>query len=173
MIFLEQLVPQEVCLSCDGCCRYAQAASVWSPLFLFEEIQELTQKNLVPSCIFSHAKGSFHKAARIDLVAHGDHFICPCFDEKTRQCKIYLYRPLDCRLYPFLLVRQEGRLALGVDMKCPYIREHLEEAPTREYTKDLQDFLSSPEFRIIAQNDPGIFQEYPSDVQVLAVLPEL
>ena len=30
-VSLKQFVPSEVCLKCNGCCRYKQADSVWRP----------------------------------------------------------------------------------------------------------------------------------------------
>ncbi len=173
MIVLRQVVPSDVCLACDGCCRFAENPSVWSPLFLFEEIRELTQKDIVPSCVFSHEGASGHQAARIDLVADGDHFICSCFDASGRKCKIYPSRPLDCQIYPFLLARHEGQAVLAVDTKCPYIREHLEDALTREYIVYLKKFLLSQAFKDAAAREPRLFQEYPSDYDVVAVLPGL
>lgn len=171
MIAIRQLIPSDVCLSCDGCCRFARNPSVWSPVFLFEEIRELTQKDIVPSRVFSHAEGSGRHAARIDLEACADHFMCPCFDAQEAKCRIYLHRPLDCQLYPFLLARHEGEAVLAVDTKCPYIRGHLADACTREYIVYLKEFFFSQGFKDIAGREPRIFQEYPSDYDVVAVLP--
>ncbi len=171
MIAIRQLIPEGVCLSCDGCCRFSQNPSVWSPLFLYEEIRELIQKDIVPSCVFSHEGGSGRQAARIGLEAQGDHFICSCFDADRAKCKIYPFRPLDCQIYPFLLARHEGQAVLAVDTRCPYIREHLEDVLTREYIVYLKKFLLSQAFKDIAAGEPQIFQEYPSDYDVVAVLP--
>ena len=55
-IELKQFVPGKVCLSCDGCCRYGQKDTVWAPVFLYDEILELTEKNILPSSLFTHAR---------------------------------------------------------------------------------------------------------------------
>ena len=105
MIDIEPFVPQEVCLACRGCCRYAASDSSWSPLFLFSEIQELTEKNILPSCLFAHRNQASGRPARIDLLAGEANFLCPCLDPGKNVCRIYPHRPLECRFYPFLLTK--------------------------------------------------------------------
>lgn len=53
MLEIKQLIPLDFCLSCRCCCRYAARDTVWAPVFLFDEIVELTEKNIVPSCLFT------------------------------------------------------------------------------------------------------------------------
>lgn len=47
--------------------------------------------------------------------------LCPFLDENSR-CKIYPGRPLACKLYPFMLVKQEDTIEVYVkDPSCPGI----------------------------------------------------
>ena len=82
-------IPSSVCLSCDGCCRFAERYSPWSPLFLFEEIGLLVEKDLVPSVLFSGVCGSPGQPARIDLEPAGEGWVCPCLDLTRNACRIY------------------------------------------------------------------------------------
>lgn len=173
MLKLKNLIPENVCLACEGCCRYAERHSVWQPLFLFEEIVELTEKNVLPTCLFTHAHGraSVRGPARIDLLATTQGFICPCFDMKDNRCKIYAHRPFDCQLYPFVLLKRHPKAYLGVDEKCPYIQKHLTATAAKDYIEYLLDIFSTREFCELLKNNPDIIQDYPHDIKILVPLP--
>jgi len=173
MLNLRQFVPREVCLSCRGCCRFPIRDTVWAPLFLFEEILELTQENIVPSCLFVHADTRAKKAARIDLIEDTSGFICPCLETKTNRCKIYEARPLECRLYPFLLALKDREAYLALDIKCPYGQQARLDKSFKEYVRHLEEFLQSKEFLNLVKNNPEIVQNYGQDAEFLIALPEL
>jgi len=169
-----QFVPEKECLSCDGCCRYSQKQTVWAPLFLFDEIVELTAKNIVPCSLFTHADTRCGEAVRINLVEmSGGQFMCPCFDSGANKCKIYDYRPFDCSLYPFLLARLGDQAYLAVDENCPYIKKTSPTKDMLDYVQYLAEFLSSANIIKAVKDDPRIVQEYPHGVKRLAILPKL
>lgn len=171
MLTLRQFIPKAFCLSCDGCCRYAGKDTSWSPLFLFEEILELTKKNILPCCLFSSKKASLRAAGRINVIEARDGFICPCLEVKSNKCKIYRYRPLDCRLYPFLLLRRGKKAYLAVDNNCVFIREGCDEKKLRAYAKYLLKMLSMKEFTLVLKKNPQIIQEYCGNIKILDDLP--
>lgn len=166
MTQVPQFVPSSKCLSCDGCCRFAQQRSPWSPLFLFQEIEDLVQKDLLPSAIFSATQALTGQASRIDLEASGDAWVCPCLDPKN-VCRIYSHRPLECRLYPFLLVSHEGKKVLAADTHCPYLSEHFLKEEGRDFVLRLKEFFSSKEMKRVLQENDSLFQDYPQGYQVL------
>ena len=49
---------------------------------------------------------------------------CPCrfFHPPDHVCRIYDQRPLECRLYPFLLVRNGPDYAVAVHLACPFVQ---------------------------------------------------
>jgi len=174
-----QFVPEKECLSCDGCCRYSQKQTVWAPLFLFNEIVELTTKNIVPCSLFTHANARCGEAARVNLIEADGQFICPCFDQGANKCKIYAYRPFDCSLYPFLLARKGGQAYLAVDENCPYIKKTSVASAASaakdmsEHIQYLVEFFASEDVIKAVKDDPRIVQEYPHGVHSLALLPKL
>jgi Fe-S-cluster containining protein len=170
-IKIDPFVPSETCLACDGCCRYAEHDSIWAPVFLFEEIVALTEKNLVPTCLFTHPASKAGREARINLVEAKGQWVCPCLSVADTTCKIYGQRPLDCRLYPFLLVRKEGRASLAIDEKCPYAQKNIDSPRTREVAAALIRILKSPEVSAVLKKNPGMIQAYPSDYRILEPLP--
>lgn len=170
MSAIQPLVPSEVCRTCDGCCRYAERDSVWSPLFLFEEIVELTRNNIVPTCLFTHPANKAGRPARIDLVEEDGRIFCPCLSRSGNTCRIYAHRPLDCRLYPFLLVRRAAQAYLAIDEKCPYIQKNSASDEVRDYAKSLSAFFKSSEMIQVLRANPEIIQAYPGDFRILELL---
>jgi Fe-S-cluster containining protein len=167
---LDSLIPSEVCLSCRGCCRFAERGSVWSPLFLYEEIEKLVADDLVPACLFSHSGASLKKASRIDGVEIDDQLYCSCLDTRSNACKIYSHRPLDCRLYPFLLLKKDGKVFLALDVKCPFAADPRQAPTLSSWQNEVMRFVSTPEFKKTVRRNPEILQAYPGDFKILAPL---
>lgn len=151
---IRQFIPQEVCLKCQGCCRFAKQDSVWSPCLLDEEIQELLDKDM-PAAMISIDR-------KIRPVAYPDKegFICAFFDPKENKCKIYDFRPLECQLYPFLINLRSKKVILTVDLNCSYVKEKLNSKEFKEYTEYLVNFFNSPAQIKILKDNPQIIQAY-------------
>ncbi|WP_297500449.1 YkgJ family cysteine cluster protein [Thermococcus sp.] len=60
---------------------------------------------------------------------------CIFLDPETKRCRIYPYRPLACRLYPFVFVRKgkEMEVYVRMDSFCPGINHPEGEPVTREF----------------------------------------
>jgi len=166
----KRFVPSDACLSCTGCCRFAEARSTWGPFFLFDEIQHLTEENLVPSCLFTHADAVLGRGAWINLVKGDGQYLCPCLDADRHTCRIYPDRPFDCRLYPFLLVRTKDGVVLAVDEKCPHVQKEGTSAAFIGHAAYLSGLFSSPQGVAFLGAHPDIIQDYPSDYRVLHAL---
>jgi len=158
---IKQIVPQEVCLKCQGCCRFKKIDSVWSPCLLDEEIQDLLDKK-IPSAFISSDK-------KLLPVSHpkGEGFICPFLKVKDNHCKIYLSRPFECRLYPFLINLRGGKVILTLDLNCPYVKEHLKDADFTKYTDYLIKFLNSRAQVQILKDNPQIIQAYEEVSEII------
>jgi len=160
---IKQIVPQEVCLKCQGCCRFSEQDSVWLPHLLGEEMQELLKKNFPPSLI------SQDKNIRSLPNPTQNNFICSFLQPKDNKCKIYAFRPFECRLYPFLINRKGDKVFLALDSRCPFVKENLESQEFKEYIRYLTAFFNSPHAIAILKNNPKIIQIY-EDVLNLAEL---
>jgi len=151
---IKQILPQEVCLKCRGCCRFKKIDSAWSPCLLDEEIQDLLDKEISSAFISSDKK----------LLPipnpQGEGFICPFLDAKENKCKIYGFRPFECQLYPFLINLRNGKVILTLDLNCPFVREHLKGDQFKKYTDSLITLLNSPAQLKILKSNPQIIQAY-------------
>lgn len=160
---LKQIVPSALCLACDVCCRFPEEESFLRPFFTTGEIAQLApgERHRFPN----------ERGSRIRLEPHGEGCICPYFDPATHFCKIYSDRPLDCRIYPFALLRDEkGEVALGIDPLCPYIQEHARDPQMAEEAEGVARFLESePICTLIAQH-PSLIGPFQGQVIVLRLL---
>lgn len=162
---LKQIVPSSLCFTCDVCCRFPEETSFLAPYFTDEEIR------LVPGPkkkFFDSPEGSKTK-----LIRHpeGEGCICPHFDPKTQHCTIYDDRPLDCRIYPFALMRdQDGAVVLGIDTKCPFIQEHAGDARMKSDADEVAQFLESDPIVATLAAHPLLIGPYQDDVLIICRL---
>jgi Fe-S-cluster containining protein len=159
---IKQLIPQGVCLKCQGCCRYSQADSVWTPCLLEEEVQDLLdRKDLPPASI------SINKKILAVPNQSQDGFICAFLNSPDNKCRIYESRPLECQLYPFLISVRANKVYLTVDLNCPYVKENLKSEKFKEYTEYLTAFLNTPAQLRILKDNPQIIQAYEEVLDIL------
>jgi len=152
---IAQFVPQEFCIKCRGCCRFKEENSVWSPCLLDEEIQELLDKKGI-------AAASISGDRRLHPIANpaGADFICPFLGNADNKCKIYVTRPFECQLYPFLINLRKGKVLLTVDLNCPYVYEKINSRQAKDYIVYLTNYLNSPEVLKMLKDNPQIIQAY-------------
>lgn len=159
---LPQIVPSELCLTCDVCCRFPERESVLRPFFTAEEIEQAIAHGAAPEHFPDPGGG------RIRLVPHphGEGYLCPCFDRATQHCTIYPVRPLDCRLYPIALMRdREGSgLVMGLDTKCPYVQDPLNVGALGRYVERVGREMERPELRDVLAVYPDLIGGFQDDV---------
>lgn len=169
---LYQIIPSEVCFSCDVCCRFLEADSPLAPIFTKTERQKAVAHGINPALFRLQADGS---SAQIQLKRHEDFYICPFFEPETSHCTIYPIRPLDCQLYPFALMFSEdkGTVVLGVDTLCPFSEAHLESETFQQHIRDVIDYVESEAVtaRIIA--NWSLIGDYQDTVKIVHTLAQL
>ena len=151
---IKQIIPDDFCLSCHGCCRFSEAETSWSPILLDSEIQQLMEGGYPPSLI------SPMKRIRPVPDAQSGRFFCAFLNPNDNKCKIYKERPLDCCLYPFMIARKGKKVFLACDLRCPFVDNHLETDEFKDYAQYLNDVLNSPSSLNLLRTNPQILQEY-------------
>lgn len=139
---LYQIIPSEVCFSCDVCCRFLEADSPLAPIFTETERQKIIAHGADPKLFRSQTDST---STQIQLRPHNDFYICPFFEPETSHCTIYPIRPLDCQLYPFALMfsKDGSEVVLGVDTLCPFGEKYLETAAFQRHIRDVIDYVES------------------------------
>lgn len=165
---IPQIIPEGRCLKCDICCRFPEVDSPMRPYFTAAEIETAVARG-VPAGQFPDRSGG-----RVSLLPHpaGDGYVCPAFDVATNRCTIYHDRPLDCRLYPFVVVRPpEGtQPLLGWDRLCPYLREESDPMLPLKTAPVIAQQLSAGEAPPLS-NDPGFAGPFQESAWMLEPLP--
>jgi len=152
---IPQFVPNETCLSCDGCCRFAEAQSIWRPKVVPEEIEDL-------GTCSDQVRPQLEQGLIIRAVEQEGQVQCALFQPQENRCGIYGHHPLECRLYPFLLLEREKGLAIGVHLNCPYIQERRQHSDFTEHVKTLKQFLRRKGIRDFLKKNRILAQEYAS-----------
>lgn len=134
---------KDKCLSCNICCRFPERYSPFIPFFMGKE------------------RGAYY-GCRIDVIRHGDGYICPYFQPEKNRCSIYDNRPLDCRLYPFMITydNRYKKVILVLDNHCPYSKELIKfknPIDSKEITEQNIGFINGPQPGTIFLNElPGL-----------------
>ncbi len=160
---IKQLIPEEYCLKCRGCCRFAELNSVWSPNLLDEDLKEFRKNG------FSASVVSCGKKIRLVLFQKENNFACSLLGQEDNRCKVYSFRPFECQLYPFLLNKKGKRVFLAVDLNCPYAKENLQSLSFKKYARYLSQLLNRPLRLKRLKESPQVIQRY-SEVLNLAEL---
>ena len=138
---IEELIPEGYCLSCKGCCRFAEKDSAWLPHLLAEEKERLAGISVLPD----PGQGNY---------------LCGFLDEKTNKCGVYAKRPFECRLYPFLINRSDGGVFLGIDPNCVFVKENLGKEGFRESLLKMGEFSLSRDLLEILKGNSCLIQAY-------------
>jgi Fe-S-cluster containining protein len=122
-----QLLTSEECLPCPVCCRFPERDSSYRPYCTAREVAALAGAGhplLSTFGVPAPAGVGDVSGAAIQLVpdADGAGHHCSFLTEATHACQIFASRPLDCQLYPLMLVLQEpgDRVGLHLDPYCPH-----------------------------------------------------
>ena len=164
-----QIVPYDWCSRCDVCCRFPEKESFLAPYFTKDEISSAMQSGMNASSFTANS------GCKITLTPYKEGYICPAFNPETTLCKIYDVRPIDCIIYPFAIMRSADgmEIVLGLDMKCPYVREFMYADSVKEAALAVANTIdSSPIIDIISEN-PGLIGPYQEDVSPVVVLKKL
>ncbi len=167
LLNLEQFVPSEVCLQCDGCCRFKEQESVWRPKMSEEEIQSGIKSGLAELILRKNMDG---ESGYIKTVCSQGKHRCSHFEFKTNTCGIYSARPFECQLYPFVLTRRDQQAVVCVHRPCPFIQQEFQTEKFVRYVVYLKNFfLSSAVTDFLARNPSliGEYKEYQDELEYL------
>jgi uncharacterized protein len=157
----KQLVPAGFCLKCRICCRFPKKPTVWQPHLSKEEARLFRNRDGL--------KGHIAKGA-VKLKAAESFFCCEFFNGKKNSCKIYKLRPLDCRLYPFVLMRAGKQIFLAAHLICPVIAENIRSRKFQRHSDYLKKVLAGKDFQLLIKTNPAFIQSYKGYRQELIPL---
>jgi hypothetical protein len=104
----------------------------------------------------------FAADGRLRLVSSGEAGQKQCFflDRSDHRCQAYPARPLECRLYPFLLSREQGVFKIYAHLACPFLGEQAFSLPDSPFISELKAFFSMPAVTDFLKEHAGCFADY-------------
>mgnify|MGYP000905599499 CR=1 FL=1 len=151
---LPQFVPQQTCLSCDGCCRFKEADSCWRPYVAPEEARS---KGRLAEALAKKIDENNH----IKTAEEKGCFHCAFFHPADHVCHVYAIRPFECRLYPFLLTKEKNLPAVSVHLSCPYVQEHEHDGSFKRYVRALKEYFRQGNVLKFVLRNPSLAKRYP------------
>ncbi|HUT35173.1 MAG TPA: phosphatidylglycerol lysyltransferase domain-containing protein [Planctomycetota bacterium] len=154
------------CLACDVCCRFASPTACFVPFFTATEAGDCG----LPEPQTASPEPGVRPVVKRD----GEAWRCPCRRAGAQECTVYERRPLDCRLYPFVLMFDAtGReVWLGLDEVCPFALDHQGTPALAAAADEAARLLDGP-LADAAASAPGIVSRFHDHIRPLRVLPDL
>ena len=149
---LKQFVPSEVCLKCNGCCRYKEADSVWRP-----KLGPDDQKNL--AALITNGDVLDDQGYVKTIQVCGEHF-CQFLNGADNTCRIYNNRPFECSLYPFIISQTADGVKVYVHLSCPYVQDHLAREDFDAYVAYLKGFFRRQDIMFFLSRNKAMFHDY-------------
>ncbi len=155
MIVISNLIPEKICLSCDICCRYTEDSNQWTPFILKEELPGFKSSLALPPFVES-------SGLNIDPVKDKNNYICPFFVSAKNRCRIYPERPLDCRLYPFVISYDStySQIILSCDRQCPFAADKKNAKKIEKYARSLKNVIDAEEMAETIYLNRGLIMPY-------------
>ena len=151
----KQYVPSYKCMTCVGCCRFNDPISRWRPrLGKGETTPFLTVNKMSPHTTV------VDEQRYIMAFPRRESYACGYLSLDDHTCHVYETRPFECQLYPFLIVREQENLWLGVHLNCPFIAETRETERFPSYLNVLKEFFSRDEVLFFLRNNEETFPAY-------------
>jgi len=149
---LRQFVPSEVCLKCNGCCRYKEADSIWRP--------QLGQDDQIGLAALITAGDVLDTQGYVKTIQScGQHF-CQFLNGTDNTCGIYTQRPFECSLYPFIISQTPDAVKVYVHLSCPYVQDHLSRAHYDAHVAYLKEFFRREDIRSFLFRNKAMFHDY-------------
>lgn len=162
------------CTSCKECCKFYEEHLYFAPTFTKEEIASvkgIDKKLFKP---FKRSKNVF----QIKLAKSKENkklYVCPLLDEKKHLCSIYGKRPIDCRMWPFMFVKDKKNqvfLACFEKDACP-IMDKMDEKSFKAMISSATAKMKKDKVAKIIKEHPAIIWDYEDDTFLVCRLEDL
>lgn len=168
-----QIVRSKDCDFCnDKCCRFAVHLARFSPIFTVEEYNKVIKNGYGKNMFDKLDKNTYQ--VKLDKKENG-FFICP-FLKEEKWCSIYEFGPYDCKIWPFILMRnkEKDKIYLMMDKvnNCPSIKKASTEK-RKKYIKYLKKYLNDEKTIKLLKKYPKMISDYDYDLTKICFMEDL
>lgn len=154
---INQFVPSEVCLKCDGCCRFKDPDTIWRPKMSDEE-EALVKYSKLAQKVWSSDTLDSRRFIRTKPGC-AEH-LCRFFNAGDHTCAIYEARPFECELYPFVISRTPKGTGLYLHLNCPHVQENYRDPSMNAHIRYLKDFFKRTDVHDFVHRNRGHLNDY-------------
>lgn len=154
---INQFVPSEVCLKCDGCCRFKEPGTIWRPKMTDEEAADAKASGLAAKILWEE---TFDEANFIRTKPGCGEHLCQFFNPADHTCGIYRARPFECELYPYVISRGKDSVGLYIHLNCPYVQTSYHTAAMVHYHEYLKSFFGRPDVQGFLKRNREFLNDY-------------
>lgn len=112
---LKKLLNFEDCLKCRECCKFKKGEAAWAPIFSRAEIDAIVREYKIKPAWRKYKKSINSFRPRL-VKSQKDIglYVCPFLDRQRYSCMIEKLKPFDCRIWPFVLMRNRKKEAINL-----------------------------------------------------------
>lgn len=164
-IMLSKILEKSTCAACKFCCVFSRKALWEVPNFPLENLQEL-QKYAVTSPVFTEEKGalSLHLEQFYKTNSEEETVSCNFLDEKCGCTLPNNLKPMQCKIWPFRIVKKDGKNLLVFETTCTALGDNLttelREFAKRELVTPIKEYLACHEY-ISFEDKTGKTNDFP------------
>ena len=154
---LKNILSSSDCASCRVCCVFDRY-DLWETPAVPETMKEALEE-LDPSVEFIEKDGCYRFRMTEDKEGL---YYCPMLTETG--CKLGDSKPVECRIWPYRVMRLGDDLVIGIASICPTMYKK----PLKRLVEELDGGLADRIYEE-AEKFPGIIKEYCEDYPILKV----
>ncbi len=110
----------------------------------------------------------------VNIVSATEGSFCAFLCREANKCEIYLNRPFDCQIYPFILEKRGRDVFLSLHLECPFVKQNLDKKEFQDYVRYLKNFIKSKPVKDFIKNNSflaGNYQQYKTQLKTICTLP--
>ncbi len=164
-IKINKIINSQDCFSCHTpCCRFLLKDKYFAPIATDIETNNIYKKTGTRINFKQFKKNKNIFQVRLKKSKKTNIYLCPFLNEETNECQVYDCRPLDCALWPFILVKKNREIFLSRMRKklCPSLKK-ISNKKFLNYMEYLKSKKMINELRNLIKKYPGLAWEWEKD----------
>jgi Fe-S-cluster containining protein len=160
---------KELCQRCRGCCIFKEDELYFAPLFTEEEVQRI-KVGFCGDFFTPYKKSGRVFQVRLVRKSVGDVFyhVCPFLDESTHLCRIYDTLPFDCRFWPFIFMKNNGKTFLSCFSKSVCLKtEGMDELEFKQFRESFIGGIGRENALNLIRRYPDLLWDYEPDASII------
>ena len=161
------------CQNCKGCCKFHKDDLYFAPVFSTEELNLIGSKGYALDSFVSHKNSrNVFQITLIEKEGTEEYYVCPYLNREKHLCEIYNMRPIDCKIWPLIVMRDKnnGKVVLAYSKSSCEITDQLDASKFEMYQKNLLSRLDRMNFIEIFKKYPDLIWEYEPETIIIREL---